>query len=430
MQYLPLYKPCSALRLLNFDNGKMDPSASLGFRHAEARNRPYVGHRHDAYHDDVYRKTTRTSDKTTTILQFHSYFSHIITRFLVSPLLICFRMEAHSGLPNSKNARALLQPDTSSINLILTELPIPTPDPNSTEHLIRVHVIAPCNGERLWPKNFPPPDPTSKEWIPCYDMAGTVIIAPPSSPLPVGSEVYARTNYRRAGCDRDFTIALTEELALRPRNLSWIVSVAVPLSAQTAWQALFVHAGLQGTSAGQAAGTRILVTATSGGVGAWLVQLASLAGAEVVGTCGPDNVEMVKTFGASTVINYRTTSLCEWGQEPQNQVDIAIDCIGRSSLEDAWWAVRDGGILISIAQPPEQVRPEECKGKDVKDMFFIMEPNAGHLSQITQLVEEGNCRPIVDSVWGFEEYDKAFERADSGRARGKVVIDMGVTYGR
>ena len=326
------------------------------------------------------------------------------------------------SIPSS--TRALLQPDTLSKTLILTKFPVPTTRPSSDEHLIRVHAISPCNGERLWPKNFPPPDPTSKELIPCDDMAGTVIIAPSSSPFLPGSEVYARTNYRRTGCARDYTIAMTDELALRPQRLSWTDSAAVPLSAQTAWQALFVHAGLGGTGAGQAAGKRILVTGASGGVGIWIVQLARLAGAEVIGTCGPDNVEMVRNLGASLVINYRATSLSDWAQNPRNQVDIVIDCSGRQSLEDAWWALREGGLLIGIVQPPEQARPEGCRAKDVRSLFFIMEPNGGQLAQVTKLIEEGKCGPVVDSVWEFEEYEKAFERADSGRAKGKVIIDM------
>ena len=326
------------------------------------------------------------------------------------------------SIPSS--TRALLQPDTSSEVLILTKFPVPTARLSSDEHLIRVHAISPCNGERLWPKNFPPPELTSKEWIPCYDMAGTVVTAPSSSPLPAGSEVYARTNYRRTGCARDYTLAVTDELALRPQRLSWTESAAVPLSAQTAWQALFVHAGLGGTGTGQAAGKRILVTAASGGVGVWVVQLARLAGAEVIGTCGPDNAEMVRNLGASLVINYRETSLREWAQDPQNQVDIVIDCSGRQSLEDAWWLVKEGGLLIGIVQPPEQARPEGCRAKDVKSLFFIMEPNGEHLAQVTTLIDEGKCGPIVDSVWRFEQYNEAFARADSGWARGKVIIDM------
>ena len=86
----------------------------------------------------------------------------------------------------------------------------------------------------------------------------------------------------------------------------------MPMSAETAWQALFIQAGLEeigNADMGRNAEKRVLVTGASGGVGLWVVQLAKLAGCEVVGTCGPDNIESVKSYGAVEVVNYRTTSL-------------------------------------------------------------------------------------------------------------------------
>ena len=154
-------------------------------------------------------------------------------------------------------ARALLQPDPASTSLILTSLPVPKPKPNSSEHLVRVHAIALCNGELLWPKNFPPADPSAKTLVPGYDVAGTIVEAPELSPFRVGDEVYARTMYAHTGCARDYTIAVTEELAHRPKSLSWAESAATALSAQSAWQALFVQAGLDDIASGLAKGKRI-----------------------------------------------------------------------------------------------------------------------------------------------------------------------------
>jgi NADPH:quinone reductase-like Zn-dependent oxidoreductase len=170
----------------------------------------------------------------------------------------------------------------------------------------------------------------------------------------------------------------------------------------------------------------VLVTAASGGVGLWVVQLAKLAGCEVVGTCGPDNIEFVKSCGAVEVVNYRTTSLKSWVEEDESRMfDVVIDCVGRSSLEEAWWAVKDNGTLISIYQPPEQLKPKELEKKGVRNLFFIMTPNGEQLKKITGLWEEGKVRPAVDSVFKFENFEKAFERVASGHAKGKVVISFG-----
>lgn len=329
-----------------------------------------------------------------------------------------------------KTMRSLLQPDVEETRLTLIQSPVPTARPNSSEHLIRVHSVSPCNGELLWTKNFAPGGKWDKELVPCDDVAGTVVTAPDASPFRPGDEVYGRTNYWRTGCARDYSIALTEELCHRPKRLGWAEAAATSLSAESAWEALFVQAGIGGINDVTAwKGKRVLVTAASGGVGAWVVQLARVAGAEAIGTCGPDNVEFVRSLGAAEVIDYRSTDLRVWAESPgnnnpNNKVDIVIDCIGKKSLQDTWWAIRDGGVLVSICQPPEQMRPAGWAGKDVKSLFFIMTPDGAELKEITKLVDEGKCRPTVDSVWPLEQYKEAFRRLESGHSRGKVILDL------
>lgn len=200
-------------------------------------------------------------------------------------------------------------------------------------------------------------------------------------------------------------------------------STAVPLSAQTAWQALFVQSGIGDFGSAEWKGKRVLVTAASGGVGIWVTQIASVIGATVIGTCGSRNVDFVKGLGASEVIDYRKTDLRKWAQEPGNQVDVVVDCVGGGSLADAWWCMKDGGVLVSIFQPPEQVRPEGLE-KSVKSLFFVMDPKREHLEAITELVEMGKCRPVVDSIWPLELFEEAFARLDGGHARGKIIFDL------
>lgn len=197
----------------------------------------------------------------------------------------------------------------------------------------------------------------------------------------------------------------------------------------TAWQALFEQAGIGSLESGAWKGKRVLVTAASGGVGAWVVQLAKLAGASVVGTCGPDNLGFVRGLGADEVLDYRSVDLKSWvAADGGRKVDVVVDCIGRKALADAWWALREGGIVMSIFQPPGDMRPQGCETKDVKEVFFIMEPVGEHLEAITRLVEEGKCRGFVDSVWPLELFQEAFKRVESGHARGKVIIDLGLNH--
>ena len=218
-------------------------------------------------------------------------------------------------------------------------------------------------------------------------------------------------------------------MALKPPELDWAEAASVPLSAVTAWQALFVHGGFSTGVDGANQGKRVLVTAAAGGVGVWLVQLARIAGLEVVAQVGSEeNDRFVRELGATETVNYRTTSLREWaaaGEEGEGRlVDVVFDNVGGRTSEDAWFCVKDGGALVSIFEPPEGSRPAELEGKDVRNLFFIMKPDGEQLGQISRLLSQGRCRPVVDSVWELEEYEKAFERLDGGHAKGKVVVKV------
>ncbi|KAF7955647.1 hypothetical protein EAE96_004573 [Botrytis aclada] len=221
--------------------------------------------------------------------------------------------------PLPKTIKALLQPDIHSPKLILATIPTPVATPHTPEHLIRVHCTSPCAGELTWTAHissytsllpsYSPVTITSKLQIPCFDLSGTVVTAPPNSPFPPGTEIYTRTSFSRPGNARVYTIALTSELARKPTNLSWEEAASIPLSAFTAWQALYVHGGMRCVYALDAkienGGKTVLINAAGGGVGTLLVQFAKAGGiGEVVGVCSKGKAEMVRGLGADVVVDY------------------------------------------------------------------------------------------------------------------------------
>ncbi|CAG8975601.1 hypothetical protein HYALB_00006808 [Hymenoscyphus albidus] len=310
--------------------------------------------------------------------------------------------------------RAIFQPDIQSPSLVLTRLLTQLPQNNTTEHLIKVHAVSPCASELTWAKNYPSLMDSNRVAIPCFDFVGTVILAPPSSPFPPGTEVYTRTPGGRTGNGREYTIAEMEQLARKPKNLTMEEAASVPISAFTAWQALFDHGGLkmgwkdmEGKKENQ--GKRVLVTAAAGGVGSWAVQLAKLAGVgEIIAVAGSNNVEFVKGLGATEVVDYRKISLGGWAKQNE-RVDLVIDMVGGQTLTDAWFAVRDGGRILGVNDVPESY-------------FFVMEALGWQLKQITDLIEKGEVHPVVDSIWEFEDFEEAFAKVEGGHARGKVII--------
>jgi NADPH:quinone reductase-like Zn-dependent oxidoreductase len=302
----------------------------------------------------------------------------------------------------------------------------PTPKPSPTQYLIKTHAVGITKGELLWP------EPTSlADSIPAFDVAGIVISTPsPESRFKAGDEIFALTSFSRAANAREFTVVEESELAKLPEGMGWTDAASIPMSALTAWQALFEHASLQVDEREVNKGKRVLIIGASGAVGIWAVQLAKWAGAHVVGVCGTNNVEFVRDLGADEVIDHRKTGLSDWisGDEGK-KFDVILDGVGGSSMvKDAWTSLVPNGILISIVQPPEPMKPEEGVGEGVKGMFFIVLPNGKELEKIYDLVGKHKVKTVVDSVWKMEDYEKAFERVESGRARGKVIIEVAADH--
>jgi NADPH:quinone reductase-like Zn-dependent oxidoreductase len=192
---------------------------------------------------------------------------------------------------------------------------LPLPVPKGNEILLKVASTAITNGELDWPR-----PPELNESFPGTDMSGSVVSAPGSSKFKAGDRVYMRTEYPRAGSAREYSIGLEKELALRPKNIGAEEAAAVPVSALTAWQALFVHAAIpspmdQSNGVANQKKLRILVNGASGAVGLWMVQLARIAGATVVGTCTSKNADLVRNMGAEEMIDYTQTSISEWAKQ-------------------------------------------------------------------------------------------------------------------
>jgi NADPH:quinone reductase-like Zn-dependent oxidoreductase len=302
--------------------------------------------------------------------------------------------------------------------LTLKGVPYPKPDFSAREHLIRVHAVALTRGELTWPR----PPPLDQDYSPAVEMCGTVAEAPSTSKFPAGSRVFMRTTYPRDASLREFTIGLESELAKVPSNLTDNEAAAVPVSALTAWQGLFVHGS---NDFENSRGKRVLVNGAAGAVGMWYVQLARAAGMIVVGTCNPASAERVRAAGAE-VIDYTTNNLREY---PGEKFDLILDAVGGKSLEDAWFLAKDNGRVLTIVPPTDFFkhwnwdldRPEGVS-ETVQGRFFVMNSSGNDLARVGKLIEAGQAKPIIDSVWKLEDFEKAFEKLESGKTNGKIVV--------
>jgi NADPH:quinone reductase-like Zn-dependent oxidoreductase len=285
------------------------------------------------------------------------------------------------------------------------------PHPGPGEVLVRVHAAGVIANELKWDVTYqtttgsPRPLP-----IPGRDLSGVVVeVGQGVMTFAPGAEVYAMLGYGRDGAEAEYTIALPAELAPKPHALDHVQAAAVPLSALTAWLALFEHARLE-------AGQTALIHGAAGGVGIFAVQLARWAGARVIATGSARNRDFLRELGATEVIDYHTQRF----EEVVHNVDVVFDTVGGETLARSWQVLKPGGVLVSVVspQPPADV----TKGHDARFAWFVVEPDRELLIQIGALIDAGQLRPIIDAVFPLAQARQAYERAAQGHPRGKIVL--------
>ena len=200
----------------------------------------------------------------------------------------------------------------------------PLPDPAAGEALLRVYAAGITPTELTWSETYQTPDGHERlPTIPGHDVSGVVeALGPGVSDVSPGDAVYGLIAFPRDGSAAEYVVVRAGDLAPKPRTLDHVHAAAVPLSALTAWQALFIHAGLT-------AGQRVLIHGAAGGVGAFAAQLARWRGAHVSATASARHHEFLRELGVETVIDYRTTRF----EEVLRDVDVVLDTIGGDTLE-------------------------------------------------------------------------------------------------
>ena len=294
--------------------------------------------------------------------------------------------------------------------LVLEEVPQPQAGPGQL--LVRVAAGGVIYTELTWDETYMAPDGAPRALpIPGRDVCGVVArVGDGVTGVSPGDAVFGMLGYGRDGAGAEYTIALPGELAPRPRTLDDVHAAAVPLSALTAWQALFEHAHV-------AAGQQVLVHGAAGGVGTYVVQLAHWAGARVLATAARENAAFVSELGADVVIDYTAERFDDIARD----VDAVFDPVGGDTLTRSWSVVKAGGHIVSIAgSPPAPPYPRP----DVGFSYFIVEPSAAQLRNIADLIDGGHLRSVVDSSYPLAAFGQAYDRAEHGHPRGKVVLTV------
>ena len=184
-------------------------------------------------------------------------------------------------------------------------------------------------------------------------------------------------------------------VAIKPSNLTYAEAAAVPGGGMTALQCLR-NGNIQ-------AGQQILIYGASGAVGTYAVQLASHHfEAEVTGVCSTANVELVRSLGATHIVDYTQQDF----SAAEARYDIVFDAVGKASPAQAKQVLRPGGTYLNVHTTSD--------GSD----------SAENLCFLKELIEAGKLRPVIDRCYTLDEIVEAHRYVDQGHKKGNVVITV------
>ncbi|HET8705055.1 MAG TPA: NADP-dependent oxidoreductase [Pseudomonadales bacterium] len=231
----------------------------------------------------------------------------------------------------------------------------------------------------------------------------------------IGDEVYGYTMNFLKGSYAEYAAVSVNQLARKPKNISFAEAAAIPLVGITALRAL--------QNANLNAGARVLIIGASGGVGTMAVQIARSLGASVIGVCSGKNKALVESLGAEQVVDYTQQNYVD----VLNGIDLVFDTTGKESLSKCQSIMnKDGNFITTLPGPMTALNlVESTLGlKQQKVKIVSAFSNRKSLETLTQMVENQQLKPVIDSEFSFEQINDSMERSKTNHARGKVILTI------
>jgi NADPH:quinone reductase-like Zn-dependent oxidoreductase len=183
-------------------------------------------------------------------------------------------------------------------------------------------------------------------------------------------------------------------LAIKPANLTYGEAATIPGGGMTALSCL--------RKGKIEKGQNVLVNGASGAVGTNAVQLAKYFGANVTGVCSTANIELVKSIGADSVIDYTQEDFT------QNSItyDVIFDAVAKIPASKAKKSLKKTGKYLNVLT-------HSGSGEDIEDLLFLK-----------NLIEGIKIKPVIDRYYPFEQMVEAHRYVDQGHKKGNVVINV------
>ena len=251
------------------------------------------------------------------------------------------------------------------------------------------------------------------------DIAGRVeVIGSNVKEFKPGDEVFGDISAGGWGGFAEYVCAQEDALVLKPANLSFEETAAVPMAAVTALQGLRTEGHIQ-------SGQKVLINGASGGVGMFAVQIAKALGAEVTAVCSTRHLDIVRSIGADHVIDYTREDFTQNGK----RYDLILAANGARSISDYQRALGPKGTYVMSGGAMSQMMQAMLMGpwmsrNGQKMGNLAAKPNKQDLAFIKELLEAGKVKPVIDRCYPLSEVPEALRYLEEGHAQGKVVITV------
>ncbi|MEM7133925.1 MAG: NAD(P)-dependent alcohol dehydrogenase [Chloroflexota bacterium] len=312
---------------------------------------------------------------------------------------------------------------------VLHQAEVPKPIPRENEVLIKVYAV----GLNAADWRMMRADPffvrffagmlKPKNQILGADIAGTVeAVGSNVKRLQPGDAVYGDLSGDGMGGLAEYVCAPEESIAPKPMPLSFKEAATVPMAAMAALQGLRDHGQIQ-------SGQKVLIHGASGGVGSFAVQIAKALGGIVTAVCSTSKMDQARLLGADHVLDYTKEDFAQNGET----YDLILAANGDRSLSDYLGALTPTGRYIMAGGSMKQMfqaillgsLKSKKDGKTIKD--FTAKPKQADLNFITELIEAGKIKPILDKQYPFSETPDAMRYLDQGHAKGKIIVTVSET---
>ncbi len=244
----------------------------------------------------------------------------------------------------------------------------------------------------------------------------------------IGDEVYclldaspkpSLTGFAISGAYAEIAVTREDTLSLKPHLMTHQEAASVPLAALTAYQTLRYKAKIK-------KGDKVLINGASGGVGIFATQIAKAAGGKVTAICSKRNQELVCSLGADATFDYKKQNITELIEKFNIIYDVAVNL----SFSKCRKILAKNGVFISNLANPLNILSNtlypafKFMGFKKKNTFAWVKSSGEDLKTITKMIENGELRTVIDRIYSMDEIQEAHIYSQSGRVRGKIVIDI------